>query len=497
MEDWVETIVTRYVGECRLQRLRWIMVKTSAATGNPSDPLTHAQQQLLRTAAAMAIQKSCQAEGNLHRYKELFEVLLGGGTISGVAHDPQWFQEQQGLQKQNRAVLRHRLQAVQAHLHKEAIKAAYLALADHAIHCGDLVEAFHSVLRAKDYCTSRQHTTSVCLQIVELGILLGNASAKEYLVRLDHTIGNDTPAYYRLQIQITTGLERLLAGDYPAAAKHWSAVVKQGVVDPGETAVFAGGTASPSSSNSTAFRQSALLAPEDIALYAAFLALGCSPGSDMVALAEHPEALELVPNLREALVLFGRRCDYRSAWEILEKSVFPLLAYDLYMAPHLAALQTMIREKAVASYWKAYDRVGLAVMADELGTGLVPSVDALREQLVSLIRRGVVQDSRIDLQTMTIHRDPPPPKDVQVRAKLDVVTRRTLDDTYSTLTRLACLEHDLVVADGNNARRRGGRARGAGVGGIIDVAMNDDGDDDGPGSDMEIIGDAMNPEDLY
>ena len=218
----------------------------------------------------------------------------------------------------------------------------------------------------------------------------------------------------------------------------------------------------------------------------------------MVALAEHPEALELVPRLREALVLFGRRCDYRGAWAILEESVFEWLKYDLFMAPHLAALQTMIREKAVASYWKAYERVELSVMADELGPGLVPSHEALRSLLVKLIRSGTLQDSRIDLATNTIHRDAPVPRNAQVQAKLEQLTRTTLDDTYCTLTRLACLEHDLVVSEtggGGGAargRRGGGRSRGGNGPSFMEDTIMDEHED----GDME-MGDGMNPEDLY
>ena len=508
MEDLVETIVTRYRGESRLQRLR-IMAEKATAEGATN----------LRQLAAKALLEASQKDGNVPRYRELLEgKVCKTATITTLPeglppYDAHWVQETEAAQRQDRAVLRHRLQSVQSHLHKEAIRAAYLALAEHDARIGDVVEAFHSVLRAKDYCTTRQQTTAVCLQIVDLSFLLGNASsAKEYLLRLDHTIGNDTSAAVRQEIQTASGLERLMAADYIKAAKHFAEVCKQGLepsttstnnnktINSSDEATAPASPASPRNGNAGASPPAptpCVLAPEDISLYAAFLAMGCSKGADMVALAEHPEALELVPRLKEALVLFGRRCDYRGAWAILEECVFPVLKYDIFMGPHLAALQTMIREKAIDSYWKAYERVELSVMAAELGPGLAPSAEALQALLVKLIRSGTLQDSRIDLATQNIHRDPVPPRHVQVRAKLDAMTRMTLDDTYSTLTRLSCLEHDLVVAEGGarggegRGGRRGGRGRG-GPAALMDDTMMDDHEDM-----MMEMGDGANPEDLY
>jgi hypothetical protein len=256
-----------------------------------------------------------------------------------------------------------------------------------------------------------------------------------------------------------------------------------------------------------------VLAPEEISLYAAILAMGCSTQADMVALAEHPEALELVPRLKEALILFGQRCDYRGAWTVLEDSAFRLLEYDLFMAPHLATLQTLIREKAVASLWKAYERIELSVMANELGPGIVSSVGSLRTLLVKLIRDGKMPNSRIDLSTNTIHRDPALSRKDELSARLERVTKSTLDDTYSTLTRLSCLEYDFVVQSGRgesflrgrhggggSERHRGGtRGRSPDDSGLMEDAIMDeqDGIEEDENEDDDMAVDEMNPEDRY
>ena len=83
-----------------------------------------------------------------------------------------------------------------------------------------------------------------------MSFLLGNqASAKEYLLRLDHTIGNDTPSQVRQQIQTASGLERLLAGDYAKAASLWAEVCKQGL-EPSASTTTAGNAAATAAGES-------------------------------------------------------------------------------------------------------------------------------------------------------------------------------------------------------------------------------------------------------
>lgn len=525
MEDLVEGVFTRYSGEARLQRLRWIIAK---ATSHLPSAAT------LRTQAAHAFYEASRHDKNLPRFRELFQSLLANkdGVAdssllpAGLTYDAAWVEETEAAQRQDRAVLRHRLQSVQSHLHKEAIRAAYLSLAEHEARVGELFEAFNSVSRAKDYCTSRQHTATVCLQIVNLSLLLGNhANAKDFLMRLEHTMGTDTTSKVQQEIQIASGLERLMRQDFARAAHHFAQVCKMGLEPTSVSTLGTPLVASPnsplangagSSGSSAAVGAGAasitevgptgtILAPEDISFYAAILAMGCSTEADMVALAEHPEALELVPQLKEALILFGQRCDYRGAWALLQEAAFGVLEYDLFMAPHLAALQTMIREKAVASLWKAYERIELSVMANELGPGIVPSPESLRTLLVKLIRDGRMPNSRIDLSTNTIHRDPPISGKEKLTAKLERVTKATLDDTYSTLTRLSCLEHELVVPGsrrdgGARGRRggRGGRGRSPDDPGFMEDAMMDEQDDaENDDGDIDMVVDDMNPEDRY
>jgi len=458
--DLLYAISGRYAGEARLQRLLFLA--------------SHTEDASLQSQALQMANERIQMDGNTHRYKELYANRPHGHNESA------WLQEQESKNRQARDVLVGRLSAAQSHLNKEAIRTAYLALAEHDQKTGELTEAFHHVIRAKDYCTNRQQTTQVSLKILELSLHLKNyASVRDYVNKVEHTIGSESTQEIKNKVLVASALERLAAGDFEKAAQKFALVAKHGMVE-----------------------WPTVLAPEEVAMYAAFLALAVSSRDEMVALAEHPEALELVPSIREALLLFGSRAAYQPCWKILENHVFGMLELDLYMSQHLSNLQQRIREKTILTYWKAFSRVELQVMAHELGPGLVPHLDHLWHQLVDLIGRGLIQDTRIDMQTKTLVREAEGLEEAclhQTQDKLNSLTQRVLDDTYSMMIRLACVEYDLTVSDPSSRPRRGAAQRNildySGFGG--DAAALGDSSDEEVDTPMVDAGNGMNPEDLY
>jgi 26S proteasome subunit RPN7 len=203
--DLETNVVNRYSGEARMQRLLWIATRTTTDSDHGETTLRHLAY---RAATHLAVQQQ-----NATRYKDIFhqyneKVLLKSqqlrrpedeaAEISGPREitgglldvfDAQWYNDTSANNRQNRDILQSRLQASQAHLNKEAIRVAYLALAEFATRTGDISEAFHSALRAKDYCTTRQQTTTVTLQILMYSILLRNYHVvREYVPRLEHTL---------------------------------------------------------------------------------------------------------------------------------------------------------------------------------------------------------------------------------------------------------------------------------------------------------------------
>lgn len=460
----LDAITSRYYGEAKLQRLLFLATHGSA----------------LAPVAAQLAQAHIVRAGNLVRYKELV-------AANALSMDPVWVQHTESSNRQNRDILCQRLSAAQSHLHKDSIRTAYLALAEHDTKVGDVTEAYHSLMRAKDYCTTRQQTATVSLHILEISIALKNfASVREYVSKLEHTISGESSSMpdVTTKLNIASGLEALSRSDYSRAASQFAAASK--------LATEAWGT---------------VLSNEDVAMYAGLLTLATSSRGEMVALAEHPEALELVPALREGLVLFGRRGNYKQSWHVCE-SVFEVLTNDMHMVPHLTSLQQLIRQKTLLQYWKPYRRVSFANMAEDLGPGLVPSQDFLISHMVEAIASGAAPSTRIDLQSYTLVREESDAEEAkleQTQAKVAQLTTDLLTDTYCAIVRLACIEHELVVSDASAPRRskRRGTGRHAGPEFVDWRGGDDDSSDEFVDDDvmedtaMMDIGDEMNPEDLY
>ena len=364
------------------------------------------------------------------------------------------------------------MSAAQSHLHKEAIRSAYIALAQHDAKTGELRDAMGYLLRATDYCTTRSQTAHISLLILELALHLENyPQVREYVTKVEHTLGGaatNTPTsttgveQVATKLKIASGLQQLAQGDYTAAARSLSTLIT---------------TTLPSSG----WDWSAVSSPEDLCLYASLLSLATQDRATIMQLAEHPEALELVPAMREVLRQFGR-ANYKGCCESLfEAANNTLLPFpDFYLSKHWAALTKRIREKCLIEYLKAYQCVQLDTMAQQF-----PFPD-LEDMLVDLIGKGLVP-ARLDcqrgiLQKVTTERKPP---------NLKHLERRVLDDTYALLVRLACLENDLCVYD-ESARSR----RPAAAAREYDDETSSSEVEDTPMLDVS-ESHAANPEDLY
>lgn len=455
----LDALQGRYQGEALIQRLAFIA---------PQDP-----------QAQTRLEQRLQQASNVLRYEQIAH-----------APDPTWMAGAQAKNRQARDVLMARLSSAQANLQKDSIRAAYLALAEHDQTTGDLHEALHARLRAKDYCTTRSHTMQVSLDIIESAMDCHNyASVKEYTMKLEHTLSATAASESAVpaitgKLAMAMGLEALAAKDYNRAARQFAAAARAEGHWP------------------------TVLAAEETAMYAGVLALAETEREDMVALAEHPEALERTPVIREALLLFGRRAQYRQCWTLLEANVFSQLELDPIFAGHLNDVKTRIRQKSLEYYWLPYRRVEFSIMAKELGSGLVPDEAFLLEHMVGVSEAQA--DTRIDWRTKSLVRETLDKETARLQATQDKVrelTTTVLDDTYAMIVRLACQENDLIVADPSRQRTR---RRGRQQQNVMELGMSGDVVENEDSSDDELMAgameldapmvdasDDMNPEDLY
>jgi len=546
-------VIQRYSGEALIQRLLWI------AEHSPNNQ-----------AALRAVLTIIMKQNNVIRYKEIHNHSVLRNTLGNISTlDTHWLQEAEAQNRHQLGVLQSRLQTAQAHLHKEAVRTAYTALAQFHWSVGDLPEAFHAAVRAKDYCTTRSQTSHTSLLILAVALHSKNyAAVRDYVPRVEHTVGmiNNSStsgtanvnnnnnnnnsgggsnnaealavAIVKNRVQTASGLERLSSGFLTQAAQKLSIVALNTTLDSSSSSSTDGADHNESGSKDDWDRT--VLSPEDLALYAAVLTLSHGDRAAALQLAEHPEALERVPILREVLVQFYKRASYKTAWELLETHVWPLLQNDLYfqqptysfennsnigtdVAPLtiLDAVQQAIRHKAIGQFWKPYHNCPIATMAEQLGQGLAgPNLEETVIQLLKNNRRGggggdhfvLPMDTRLDWRTHTLVRELPDPEADRLLGttqKMQNTSTRVLNDTYAMVIRLACLEHDLVVQDPSGGKRGrrghgwgGGRkaaAAGAAAGGGFEVgASSDEEEDDGDAHMVDAIQmGEMNPEDMY
>ena len=435
----------------------------------------------------------------------------------GVVFDHEFITQSEARNRSTRDMLAGRLNTAQAHLNKDAIRAAYLALAQAEVLCGDLTAGFHAALRAKDYCTNRAQTSQVSFLVLELAIHLQNyAQVKDFSFKVQHTLlpvsgagassaavtaqprdqhshGQPSNTHQQQHIiadklLVASALERLAYGDYREAASKFRLVC----------------------SNRNSWEWGTLIAPEDIATYAAVTSMATASRQVLIDWMEQPEALEfLAPALKDAMFQLATRANYAAAWKRLRQWKFQL-EMDVFLSPHVHNLFIEIRESCILDYWVPYDKVHISQMALDLDIPegeLVPLVE-------HLLCRGVIKNCRVDCRSMCLLRDKYNTNEKtsarETRRKLIRLGQQVMDDAKAMIIRLACVEQDLAVVDpqqkcpdrGGRRNRCGGGEAGTGPD-TYDVEY-DSADSDIPMVDVSqpviVRGEEdneQNPEDLY
>jgi len=524
------------------------------------------------------------------------------------AFDPQWASDAENTNREHRHILEGRLSTAQSRLHKDAIRTAYLALAEHDIRTGrdsyknicqmlatyagastesssatttaaattanepdsnqkssKNVNVNAALYRALDFCATRLQTAQIGLRIIESAMNAGDFNTvNDFVERLGATMnnlrtisanssnsgGNDQSNYQEsiiteidVKVKIAKGIERMVSGEYTQAANVLVPLVMRG---------SGGGNTDNQQQNNNQDKHllywPGVSSPEDVAFYAGLMCLITGDRSKMLALADHPEALELVPAVKELLLYWSRanytpcmrafsECSNPSASSSTALSQ-PLLAMggvvDIYLTEsRWNDLVQTIRETCLVQYLRPYQRVKLERLRDlffPTPQGSEDSLDDVIDTLCDLMDKKLLPPTtRLDCRENILFQteasvDPGP--------NIAAMEQRVLDDAYAMLVRLACLEHGYDVSgdtDGDrsrskasktgegSSRRHRGQRRGPAtmtdssdsedyedqpevIGRVGDVAMvGDTGDthmiDADPSPHQ--INDAMNPEDMY
>lgn len=222
---------------------------------------------------------------------------------------------------------------------KESIRRGHDDLGDHYLNCGDLSNALKCYSRSRDYCTSGKHVVNMCLNVIKVSIYLQNWShVLSYVSKAEgtpeYTDGHskDTNQSVLTRLKCAAGLAELATKEYRAAAKHFLLA------------------------NFDHCEFPELISPNNVAMYGGLCALATFDRQEVqknvIASSSFKLFLELEPQLRDIIFKFYES-KYAACLRLLDE-IRDNLLLDVYIAPHVAPLYTMIRNRALIQYFSPY-----------------------------------------------------------------------------------------------------------------------------------------------
>ncbi|XP_026480669.1 COP9 signalosome complex subunit 1-like isoform X2 [Ctenocephalides felis] len=259
---------------------------------------------------------------------------------------------------------------------KESIRRGHDDLGDHYMDCGDLSNALKCYSRARDYCTSGKHVLNMCLNVIKVSVYLQNWShVLSYVSKAESTpdfaevLGKDLNQMITTRLKCAAGLAELATRKYKSAAKHFLAA----------------------SIDHCDYTE--LLSPSNVAIYGGLCALATFDRKELLKNVIFSSSfklfLETEPQLRDIIIKFYDS-KYACCLKLMDE-IRDNLLLDMYLAPHVNALYTQIRNRALIQYFSPYKSADMHKMAQAFNR----SVSALEDELMQLILDGQIQ-ARID-----------------------------------------------------------------------------------------------------
>ncbi|PNF31628.1 COP9 signalosome complex subunit 1 [Cryptotermes secundus] len=318
---------------------------------------------------------------------------------------------------------------------KESIRRGHDDLGDHYLDCGDLSNALKCYSRARDYCTSGKHVVNMCLNVIKVSVYLQNWShVLSYVSKAEATPdfsevhGKDSNQTIQTRLKCAAGLAELATKKYKSAAKHF-------LVGNFDHCDFP-----------------ELLSPSNVAMYGGLCALATFDRHELqknvIFSSSFKLFLELEPQLRDIIFKFYES-KYASCLKLLDEIKDNLLL-DMYIAPHVNALYTQIRNRALIQYFSPYLSADMRKMAAAFNT----TVLALEDELMQLILDGQIQ-ARIDSHNKILYA-----KEVDQRSttfeKSLAVGKEYQRRTRMLILRAAMLKHQIHVKSPQRDSGQGG-----------------------------------------
>lgn len=347
----------------------------------------------LRVDALRLALNHVQTTHNVSMYRSIHSQLVeainnqprlpdGVPAPSVPALDVQWIETTQKKAALKLEKLDMDLKNYKSNSIKESIRRGHDDLGDHYLDCGDLANALKCYSRARDYCTTARHLVNMCLNVIKVSIYLQNwPHVTTYVSKAETTPYLMEPSREGSQAVVTklnvaAGLGELMCSKYKAAARLFL------------------------SANIDHCDFPELISPNNVATYGTLCALATFDRQEIQRHVLNSSSfklfLELEPQLRE-IVYKLHNSKYASSLKLLGEMKDSFIL-DLYIASHVEALYSQIRNRALCQYFSPYLSADMRKMAEAFNT----TVSALEEELMQLILDGKIS-ARIDSHNKVLY----------------------------------------------------------------------------------------------
>ncbi|KAH8155778.1 uncharacterized protein LAJ45_00790 [Morchella importuna] len=353
----LESYISNYTGRTQIERLLHI--------GLHSPPLCI-------EALKLAV-KALKQTSDVPRYKLVVEQLN-----KLAPDDPEAVMDEEWVEKTSRRVanstekIEADLKSYKHNLIKESIRMGHEDLGNHYYASGDLVNAFKSYSRMRDFCTAPKHILDMSLQIIRVCIEQGNyMSVQSHIVKIRSLSRSpEEEEILKPKLCVAMGLTQLASGAFKEAAKSFL-----------ETPPTLGATYND------------VISSNDVAVYGGLCALASMERSqlkkEVLDNNDFRNFLELEPQMRRAISYFYT-AKYSNCLKILEEYRNDYYL-DVHLVKHVNKLFEMIRSKGIVQYFIPFSCVSLKSMAEAFAT----NEKTLEKELVGMIGKGVL-NARID-----------------------------------------------------------------------------------------------------
>lgn len=407
----VESYISQFSGHAKYGRLMYIAEHCPTLQ---IDALEQAMKYIKESTFNINAYTSIQ--------NKLVSALMANGQSARIDQypvDAAWIEEKSKMSQIYFEKLDTDLKNYKTNSIKESIRRGHDDLGTHYLQCGDLSNALKCFSRSRDYCMGEQQMFNICLNVIKISIYQQNwGHVNSFVQKAEASSEYAQNNAAQTKIACVAGLYELVTKRYKGAAKRFmSANIDEITPD-----------------------FSDILSANTVAIYGGLCALASLDRSEL-----HKQVfsspsfklfLELEPQLREAIYKFYES-KYPICLSLLEelKDSFML---DMYLAPHIKSLYSMIRNRALIQYFSPYLSADLRLMASAFNTNL----SKLEDELMKLILDGQI-DARIDSHNKILYAKDSDQRLVAFEKSLEMGREWQMKAT-ALILRAACARNGLI-----------------------------------------------------